>query len=331
MAILIVNQKGSLIKIDGKTIRTPAKIILKEENTKLVRQQLLLEGITDYIFKYPDKRKMSVNKNHKYVLNYRKDGKDPRDHKVEKVSEVRLKTLRSSNEIIDYSSQMSPAKDQLELGSCVGFAIVAMKEWQEQQEHLREIQEGKTYSRKEKYYDLSEQWVYYKAKEFDEWPDEEGTSIRYGMKVLNKIGVPCEKGWPYDDQYVGHPKNWATMISLWALGGEYRSIDSMGGLIESLRNNGPLVIAIECFEEIFFVGTDGIVPYPAEPDWWYGGHAICIVGWNPVKNLFKFKNSWSPYWGDSGYGYLSYDYIRDFCMDAWEIKDLSVTREMLRK
>ena len=331
MATLIVNQKGALVRIGNKTIRSPFKAHIKEGTQRIVRQQLSLQGITDFLFQYPDKKKMSVNKNHRYVLNYRKDPVDERDRKVGEVEEKTLKAFRSSNEIIDYTSQMSPVKDQMMLGSCTGFAIVAMKEWQEQQEHLREILEGKRYRRKEKHYDLSEQWLYYKAKEIDEWPGEEGTSIRFGMKVLNKIGVPCEKGWPYDDIYVGEPKRWANMVSLWSLGGEYRSIESMGGLIESLRNNGPLPIGIECFEEIFYVGRDGVVSYPAEPDWWYGGHAICLVGWNPTKNLFKFKNSWGREWGQFGYGYLPYNYIRDFCMDAWEIKDLSVTKDMLRK
>ena len=69
MAILIVNQKGALVRIGNKTIRSPFKTPIKEGTQKLIRQQLLLQGITDFSFRYPDKSRMTINKNYKYVSN----------------------------------------------------------------------------------------------------------------------------------------------------------------------------------------------------------------------------------------------------------------------
>ncbi len=37
----------------------------------------------------------------------------------------------------------------------------------------------------------------------------------------------------------------------------------------------------------------------------YGGHAVTIVGYN--NKGFIFKNSWGKDWGDSGYGFISFD------------------------
>ena len=62
------------------------------------------------------------------------------------------------------------------------------------------------------------------------------------------------------------------------------------------------------------------MPKPNEE--FQGGHAICIVGFDDNRKLFKFKNSWSRKWADQGYGYLSYQYIRKYCVDAWSATDL---------
>ena len=48
-----------------------------------------------------------------------------------------------------------------------------------------------------------------------------------------------------------------------------------------------------------------------------GGQAICIVGYDDDKKMIKFKNSWGPQWGDSGYGYISYSYVEKFLSDGW--------------
>ena len=265
---------------------------------------------------------------------YKRDPVDRRDYKYRNT--IRFESLDELRDIylsfppvIDHSSEMSSIKDQGQLGSCVGFAVTAMKEWQEQQEHLQELTDGKTYKRKEEHYDLSEAWVYWNSKKIDPWPGEEGTSIRYAMKVLNKIGVPTEKAWPYDDIDFGNPARWAAMVAKWSLINSYWSIENVYELKAALAKS-PIPIGIGCYREIFYVGSDGIIPYPANPNDCYGGHAVCAVGYDDSRSLVKFKNSWSPYWGEDGYGYINYDYVRDFMWDAWASEDLSVTREMLK-
>lgn len=41
-------------------------------------------------------------------------------------------------------------------------------------------------------------------------------------------------------------------------------------------------------------------------------HTVVVTGMNDTLGLIEFKNSWGPYWGNSGYGYLSYDYFLTF-------------------
>ena len=264
----------------------------------------------------------------KFPLNYRRDPRDQRDFILTGDIKNILEAESNLPERVDHTSGMSVVKDQGQLGSCVGFAVAAMKEWQEKFEHEEEIAKGKR--GRPKIYDYSESWLYWNSKKIDPWPGEEGTSIRYAMKVLQKIGVPTEKGWPYKDVGdVGEPEKWANLVARWALIESYQRIDTLTGLRLALIN-GPVPIGIPCFYEIFFVGSDGYVPYPTDPDKIYGGHAVCAVSYNNKTQLIKFKNSWGKGWGANGYGYLPYKYIDDFLWDAWSSKDLSVTKDMLK-
>ena len=268
-------------------------------------------------------------KKHDLKLNLIKDKPDERDFKLDyEVFGGKTDLAR----IVNYTDDMSPVKNQGGLGSCVGFAVAAMKEWQEKIEHEKELSEGKTYKRPEDY-DLSEAWVYWNSKKIDPWPNEEGTSIRCAMQVLRKIGVPCEKAYPYSDKYKGSPEKWAKLIAKWGLIDSYWRCKSLRDLRVAL-NNGPVVIGIACFREIFYASQSnppGYVNYPKNPDEVLGGHAICVVGYNDNTKLVKFKNSWGTAWGDDGYGYLSYKYIKHFMWDAWIAKDLQVTKKILNE
>ena len=264
-----------------------------------------------------------------FVLNYRRDPDDERDFRF---TTNFLNVLDENDTMpvkVDHSSKMSSVKDQGYLGSCVGFAVTAMKEFQEQKEHDEEVSAGKRDVRKGRAYDLSESWLYWKSKEIDAWPNEEGTSIRYAMKILKTVGVPTENAWPYNDIDYGKPKRWAKLVAKWALIDSYWRVYNLNDLKTALLD-GPVPIGVPCFYEFFYPRNDGIISDPANPNQMYGGHAVCAVGFDDEKGLIKFKNSWGKNWGEDGYGYLSYNYIDNYLWDAWACKDVSVTKDMLK-
>lgn len=331
---LKVDLNGLTINYKNREIKTPiTKKLNNNDDKQSLEMELRKQGI-EYKINYPKNSLFNLS-GKELPFGCYKDPTDKRDYNAKSLlNDNNLKSVNTSNYIysnsnnISYRNEMSPVKNQGNLGSCVGFAVAAMKEWQEQKEYLQEIKEGNLYRREQDHYNLSEQWIYYKSKDIDPWPNQEGTSIRHALKQVARLGVPPEKGWRYNDSVVGEPEIWTHMISKWVSGGEYYRIE-YNNLKESLLNFGPIVIGIACFREIFNVGYDGFVPYPNNPYEYFGGHAVCITGYDSRYDRYEFKNSWSPSWGNRGYGYVKGEYLRDFMLDAWVFLDINVTRGML--
>lgn len=258
-----------------------------------------------------------------YALGCFKDQFDSRDYQIKNI----LSTPYKGKDTIDYTNEMSPIKNQGDKGACVGFAVAAVLEWQQQKEYLKDKKEGSLYERGESHYDLSEQWVYHNAKEIDPWGENtEGTNIRSAMKIVNNKGVPKEKGWPYSTNSKGSPEFWAYSTANWNKNKEYYRINGLNELRKTLREVGPCAIGILVFREFYYPNSRGVVSYPDNPDKYYGGHAVAAIGDYPSDKLIKIKNSWGKSWGDNGYGFLPYNYIENFMMDAWVTVDAEIQK-----
>lgn len=48
---------------------------------------------------------------------------------------------------------------------------------------------------------------------------------------------------------------------------------------------------------------------PDNPQQMVWRHIIYIIGWDDSRKCFEFVNSWGENWGDSGFGWLPYDYV----------------------
>jgi hypothetical protein len=235
---------------------------------------------------------------------YIKDKVDERDY----LMRAYLPLVRIPKKV-DYTSKMSPVRDQGDEGTCVAFSsAVGMKEYQEKSDYDKLVL-------------LSPRFLYNECKKIDGMPDAEGTTLRAAMKTLKNKGVCREKLWPYVPHQSDRPKKGAVTDARKFELRTYARILNLEELRLNLATKGPCVIGVKVFNGMMRTKT-GIVPMPKAGERTLGGHAICPVGYDDTKRLVKFKNSWSDGWGDKGYGYLHYIYIEKFMMDAWSSVDV---------
>jgi len=213
---------------------------------------------------------------------------------------------------IDYTFKMTPVRNQGDEGTCVAFAsVVGIKEYQDSKEYKKMLK-------------LSPRYIYSLCKLNDGSPEEEGTYPRVAMKMLLNYGTPPESYWPYKPHQVNKPKQGADKAATKYRVKAYARIKTILEMRRSLVINGPFIAGVDVYESWFTdkASKTGVIAMPKKSDQYQGGHAICIVGYDDIKKLFKFKNSWGDDWGDSGYGYLAYDYMKRYCLDAWSATDL---------
>ena len=221
----------------------------------------------------------------------------------------------------DFTKLMSPVRNQGKEGTCVAFAsVTGVKEFQDKKEYHKLIR-------------LSVRFLYNLCKKFDGIPLQDGTYPRIAMKVLLNYGVCHESFWPYIAQKKTLPRAGADKDALKFKIKAYARIKSQIEMKRSLLINGPFVAGVEVFESWFTkkVQSSGFVPLPKLKEDSVGGHALCIVGYDDKLKIFKFKNSWGANWGNAGYGYLSYEYLKKYCRDAWSATDLIENPKVLVK
>jgi len=76
----------------------------------------------------------------------------------------------------------------------------------------------------------------------------------------------------------------------------------------------------------FGSGAPGEIPIPGPFDAQTALHALVAVGYDDAKVIngpfgssgaFRVRNSWGPAWGEGGYGWLPYDYVRLGLTSDW--------------
>tara|TARA_R110000868_G_scaffold92335_3_gene256087 strand:- start:146 stop:772 length:627 start_codon:yes stop_codon:yes gene_type:complete len=167
---------------------------------------------------------------------------------------------------------------------------------------------------------LSRLFVYYNTRvEYGIVEKDEGMFLRDGMKSLSKFGVCTEELWSYDiTKFSTRPTEECYEDAKKRKIPKYQRLISNYYITEVLNNNKPVVFGMEIYESFMNLNERiSTVNLPSRKEMSLGGHAMCMVGYDLKKRLFLAKNSFGSNWGDNGYCWISFDYLRQEGYDIW--------------
>ncbi|MGW7195340.1 C1 family peptidase [Streptomyces chryseus] len=225
----------------------------------------------------------------------------------------------------DLRPHCSPVVDQADIGSCTANAAAGIVEYFQ----LRAAQ---------KYIAVSRMFLYKATRNLLQWTGDTGAYLRTTMGALRLFGTPPERYWPYDTaQFDAEPSAFCYSFAEQFQALQYYRLDTPsrppGDLLHDIKSHVyaglPPMFGFTVYGSIF-QADNGDIPFPTPNENVVGGHAVVVVGFddsrvvtNPIDSsttsgAFVIRNSWGPGWGDSGYGYLPYQYVLDsLAEDFW--------------
>lgn len=240
---------------------------------------------------------------------------------------------------VDLKPWFSPIENQGRLGSCTAHAAVGIVEYFERRAFAR-------------YIDGSRLFIYKTTRNLMGVVGDTGAWLRNTMGALALCGVPPENYWPYTDRKQpglgGEPTFDEEPTSfVYAIADNYEALryfchDPLGrdippsAVLASVKRylaaGIPSMFGFFGFPSFNDSNLRGGIPYPCPGERAIWGHAIIAVGYDDglkitntrcnkqTKGALLIRNSWGTSWGDSGYGWLPYDYVlKRLAMDFWSL------------
>ena len=155
-----------------------------------------------------------------------------------------------------------------------------------------------------------------------------GAQIHWALDLMRDTGavkmLDVERSMSFPRVELSNYKNSksfpiAGYVTLFSRGDRYKPALITRTIKKSLVEGKPVIIGMNT-PDSFYDAKDIWTPEEDEsPDYFYGGHAMCVVGYDDNKGAFEILNSWGRKWGNGGYIWISYDTFVDFVTEGYEI------------
>jgi len=212
---------------------------------------------------------------------------------------------------ISWRSHYPPAWNQLDLGSCTAQASCAAAYYFDSS------------------LDPSRLFQYYNERKLNgDVQEDAGSSIRTSLVAGQQFGFCPEAEWPYNQAVFEEapPAQCYSDAKKDVYKSFYRiaprdGIDTINAIRNAVAIGQPVLIGIVVYEgiESQAAAETGVIPLPTIEQQPLGGHAVCLTGYDSTKELFEFRNSWGPDWGDGGYGWLPFQYLLQYLESVWVV------------
>jgi C1A family cysteine protease len=181
-------------------------------------------------------------------------------------------------------------------------------------------------------FEPSRMFVYKTARRLLGWSGDTGLPLRVTLKAIARYGLPAERLWPYHERSLdAEPDAFVYASARPTCGGCYVRLDSRGERPENTLETVKRFLAagFACvfgFTVCTSITPDGEVAFPTIFDGVCGGQAVLAVGYDDHyrirsdRGALLIANSWGEDWGDQGFGWLPYTYVREqLAADFWTV------------